>query len=249
MDITTELLENHVFDDIALGDTASLSRNITLDDIALFSVISGDINPAHLDAEYAATDLFHHIIAQGVLTAGLVSAVLGTKLPGPGTIYLGQDLRFLAPVSPGDTITATVTVSQKIPEKHRVILDCNCRNQDGALVLHGTATVKAPEEKISRRAMVLPEVRLLRHEHLRSLLSRVAAGSPLPTAIAHPCDEVSLLAAVEAAQAGLITPILVAPSPPRITSTFPASPSSPPPTATIPPPARWNWCAPARPSC
>jgi phosphate acetyltransferase/phosphate butyryltransferase len=212
MDITTELLENHVFDDIALGDTASLSRNITLDDIALFSVISGDINPAHLDAEYAATDLFHHIIAQGVLTAGLVSAVLGTKLPGPGTIYLGQDLRFLAPVSPGDTITATVTVSQKIPEKHRVILDCNCRNQDGALVLHGTATVKAPEEKISRRAMVLPEVRLLRHEHLRSLLSRVAAGSPLPTAIAHPCDEVSLLAAVEAAQAGLITPILVGPA-------------------------------------
>ena len=212
MDINTEIIENRVFDDIAPGDSASLSRKITLDDIALFSVISGDINPAHLDAEYAASGLFHHIIAQGVLTAGLISAVLGTKLPGPGTIYLGQDLRFLAPVSPGDTVTATVIVSEKISQNHRVILDCTCRNQDGALVLHGTATVKAPEEKVSRRAIVLPEVRLLRHEHLRSLLSRAGAGSPLPTAIAHPCDEVSLLAAVEAARAGLITPILVGPA-------------------------------------
>ena len=212
MDITTELLENRIFDDIALGDSASMTRQITLDDIALFSVISGDINPAHLDAEYAATDLFHHIIAQGVLTAGLISAVLGTRLPGPGTIYLSQDLRFLAPVSPGDTITAAVTVTEKIPQNHRVILDCACRNQHGALVLQGTATVKAPEQKVSRHAMALPEVRLLRHEHLRGLLSRASAGEPLLTAIAHPCDETSLRAAVETARAGLITPILVGPA-------------------------------------
>jgi phosphate acetyltransferase/phosphate butyryltransferase len=211
MDITTELLENRVFEDIAIGDSASLTRTITLDDIALFSVISGDINPAHLDADYAATDLFHHIIAQGVLTAGLISAVLGTKLPGPGTIYLGQDLQFRAPVSPGDTITATVTVTERVPEKHRLVLDCHCRNQEGVEVIRGTATVVAPIEKISRRAMTLPEVRLLRHENLRGLLERASAGQPLPTAIAHPCDEVSLLAAVEAAARGLITPILVGP--------------------------------------
>lgn len=211
MDITTELLENRVFEDIAIGDSASLTRTITLDDIALFSVISGDINPAHLDADYAATDLFHHIIAQGVLTAGLISAVLGTKLPGPGTIYLGQDLQFRAPVSPGDTITATVTVTERVPEKHRLVLDCHCRNQEGVEVIRGTATVVAPVEKISRRAMTLPEVRLLRHENLRGLLERASAGQPLPTAIAHPCDEVSLLAAVEAAARGLITPILVGP--------------------------------------
>ena len=210
MDMTTELLENRVFDEIAIGDSASMTKTVTLDDIALFSVISGDINPAHLDADYAASDLFHHIIAQGVLTAGLISAVLGTKLPGPGTIYLGQDLKFRAPVSPGDTITATVTVTELVPGKHHVILDCRCANQNGVEVIRGTATVQAPVKKISRRATVLPEVRLLRHERLRNLLVR-ATGTPLPTAIAHPCDEVSLLAAVEAARAGLITPILVGP--------------------------------------
>ncbi len=213
MDMKTELLENRVFDDIAVGDSASLSREITLDDIALFSFISGDVNPAHLDAEYAATDLFHHIIAQGVLTAGLISAVLGTKLPGPGTIYLGQELKFRAPVSPGDTITATCTVTERIPEKHRLILDCHCVNQAGLEVLRGTATVQAPTEKVSRQAIALPEVRLLRHEQFRTLLARAtAAAAPLPTAIAHPCDEVSLLAAVEAAERGLITPILVGPA-------------------------------------
>lgn len=210
MDMATELLENRVFDEIAIGDTASVSKTITLDDIALFSVISGDINPAHLDADYAAGDLFHHIIAQGVLTAGLISAVLGTKLPGPGTIYLGQDLKFRAPVNPGDSITATVTVTERIPEKHRVILDCHCVNQDGVEVIRGTATVQAPIEKVSRRATVLPEVRLLRHERLRKLLIR-SAETPLLTAIVHPCDEVSLLAAAEATAAGLITPILIGP--------------------------------------
>ena len=179
-------LENVTFDELTIGRQGTLTRTLTQDDITLFAVMSGDVNPAHVDEAFAKSDMFHKIVAHGMWGGALISTVLGTQMPGPGTIYLGQDLRFLAPVSPGDTITATVTVSQKIPEKHRVILDCNCRNQDGALVLHGTATVKAPEEKISRRAMVLPEVRLLRHEHLRSLLSRVAAGSPLPTAIAHP---------------------------------------------------------------
>ncbi|GAN81346.1 bifunctional enoyl-CoA hydratase/phosphate acetyltransferase [Acidocella aminolytica] len=212
MDINTEILENRIFAEIALGDSASLSKTISSDDIALFSYISGDVNPAHLDKDYAASDLFHHIIAQGVLTAGLISAVLGTKLPGPGTIYLGQELRFHAPVSPGDTITAKVIVTELIPEKHRVILDCHCFNQDGKDVLSGTATVQAPTEKISRPAIALPEVRLLRHEFLRNLLTKATSDTPLPTAIAYPCDETSLLAVTEAAARGLITPILVGPT-------------------------------------
>ncbi len=211
MDMPVQQIENRVFDDIAIGDTASLSRRVTQQDIELFSIISGDINPAHLDAEYAATDMFHHIISQGVLTAGLISAVLGTKLPGPGTIYLGQDLQFRAPVSPGDTITATVTVTERIPEKHRLILDCHCTNQDNAEVLRGKATVQAPTEKISRTAIALPEVRLLRHTGFRNLLTRASQGTALRTAVVHPCDENSLRGAVEAAMAGLITPILVGP--------------------------------------
>ena len=205
------MIENHVFDEIELGDHASVSRTIRPEDIELFSVISGDINPAHLDPEFASTDMFHHIISQGVLTAGLISAVLGTKLPGPGTIYMGQDLQFRAPVSPGDTITATVTVTARDPVKHRLTLDCHCLNQDGVEVIRGTATVKAPTVKISRVAMDLPDVRLMRHARFRDLLTRATAAAPLVTAIAHPCDAPSLLAAVEAASAGLITPILVGP--------------------------------------
>jgi phosphate acetyltransferase/phosphate butyryltransferase len=209
--ISSPMVENRVFDDIAVGDQASVTRKIKLEDIALFSLISGDINPAHLDPEFAATDMFHHIISQGVLTAGLISAVLGTKLPGPGTIYLGQDLQFRAPVSPGDTITATVTVTSRNPEKHRLVLDCHCLNQDGVEVIRGTATVVAPTEKISRPAMPLPEVRLMRHARFRTLLAQAKAASPLTTAVAHPCDEASLRGAVEAAEAGLIIPILVGP--------------------------------------
>jgi phosphate acetyltransferase/phosphate butyryltransferase len=212
MDIPVPLIENRVFNDIAVGDTASLSRLTTLQDIELFSFISGDINPAHLDPAYAATDMFHHIIAQGVLTAGLISAVLGTKLPGPGTIYLGQDLQFRAPVAPGDTITATVTVTARLPEKHRLTLDCHCLNQEGKEVLRGTATVQAPTMKISRPAVALPEVRLLRHAAFRDFFARAAARGAIPTAVAHPCDEASLRGAVEGAKAGLITPILVGPA-------------------------------------
>jgi len=204
-------IENRVYGEIGIGDKASVTRIIKLEDIELFSVISGDINPVYLDPEYASTDMFHHIISQGVLTAGLISAVLGTKLPGPGTIYLGQDLQFRAPVSPGDTITATVTVTTKNPENHQLVLACHCVNQNGIEVIRGTATVQAPVERISRPAMQLPDVRLMRHERLRTLLARATAASPLTTAIAHPCDEASLRAAVEAAKAGLIIPILVGP--------------------------------------
>lgn len=207
----TEILENKVFADLKLGDSASLTKVISMEDIALFSRVSGDVNPAHLDKDYAASDLFHHIVAQGILTAGLVSAVLGTKLPGPGTVYLSQDLKFRSPVSPDDVITATVTVAELRPEKSQVVLDCVCKNQDGKEVLSGKAMVLAPTEKVSRPAMDLPEVRLLRHSFFRELLSKATSGKAMPTAIAYPCDEVSLLAATEAAERGLIEPILVGP--------------------------------------
>jgi phosphate acetyltransferase/phosphate butyryltransferase len=211
MDQSIPMIENRVFSEIAVGDTASVSRTVSLQDIELFSLISGDVNPAHLDPGYAATDMFHHIISQGVLTAGLISAVLGTRLPGPGTIYLAQDLQFRAPVSPGDTVTATVTVTSRAPETRRLVLDCHCVNQDGKEVISGTATVLAPDEKISRPVMALPEVRLMRHEGFRALLARAIAGTRLATAVVHPCDEMSLRGAVEAGRAGLITPILVGP--------------------------------------
>jgi phosphotransacetylase/acyl dehydratase len=205
------LIENRVFDEIAVGDKASVQRTIRPEDITLFSVISGDINPAFLDPVCAGTGTFHHVISQGALTAGLISAVLGTKLPGPGTIYLSQDLQFRAPVCAGDTITATVTVIATDPAGHRVVLDCHCINQDGVEVVRGTATVKAPVAKIRRPAIQLPDVRLMEHTWFRGLLTRALTAPPLATAVMHPCDEASLRGAVEAAANNLITPILVGP--------------------------------------
>ena len=120
------MIENRTFDEIAIGDSASLSHRLTEQDIELFALVSGDVNPAHLDPAYAETGLFHKIIGHGMWSGSLISAVLGTRLPGPGTIYLSQDLRFRAPVGLGDTITATVTAREKKPEKKRVVFDCAC---------------------------------------------------------------------------------------------------------------------------
>jgi phosphotransacetylase/acyl dehydratase len=205
------MIENRTYDEIEVGETASLSRTVTRQDIELFAVVSGDVNPAHMDPAYAETDMFHKIVAQGILEAGLISAVLGTKLPGPGTIYLSQYLRFLHPVSIGDRITATLQVTEKHPDKGNLVLDCRCTNQDNELVISGTAHVRAPREKVRRPRMELPEVQLSRHEQFRSLLAKAAGHPPMPTAVAYPCDANALGAAVEAAQAGLIIPILVGP--------------------------------------
>ncbi len=204
-------ISNRVFDELAPGDTASTVREVTQEDIQLFAIVSGDVNPAHLDPAYAETAMFHHVIAHGMLGGALISSVLGTKLPGPGTIYLGQDLRFKRPVGIGDTITTTVTVREKHADKHRVILDCACANQRGETVISGTAEVLAPTEKIRRPRLELPDVRLSRHQRYRDILMIAAGGDPVPTAIVHPCDAIAITAALEAAQLGLIVPILVGP--------------------------------------
>ncbi|MGP8233002.1 MAG: bifunctional enoyl-CoA hydratase/phosphate acetyltransferase [Methylovirgula sp.] len=204
-------IENRTFDEIAVGDQASVSKTVSQQDIDLFAVVSGDVNPAHLDPVYAKTDMFHRVIAHGMLSAGLISNVLGTKLPGPGTIYLGQDLRFTAPVDIGDTITATLTVTEKHPEKGDVVLDCSCTNQKGHVVISGKAFVRAPKEKVRRPRVELPEVQISRHERFRALLAAAAGHEPATTAVAYPCDASAIGAVAEAAEAGLIAPILVGP--------------------------------------
>lgn len=208
---TTDVIENRTFEEIALNESASLTRTLTTDDIALFAVMSGDVNPAHLDPAYAQASMFHHIIAHGMWGGALVSAVLGTKLPGPGTIYLGQDLKFRKPVGLGDTVTVTVTAKEKRPEKHVVVFDCRCVNQQGEEVITGTAVTIAPDQKIRRPRTALPEVYLRRHDKYQQLIDRCTALEPISTAVVHPCDRVSLEGAVRAAQARLIVPILVGP--------------------------------------
>jgi phosphate acetyltransferase len=206
-----DLIENRTFDQISVGDSASLTRTLSRDDIALFAVMSGDVNPAHLDQRYAEGSMFHRIIAHGMWGGALVSAVLGTRLPGPGTIYLGQDLRFRRPVGLGDAVTVTVTAKEKQPEKHIVIFDCRCVNQRGEEVITGTAVTIAPTERISAPRVELPEVQLRRHDRYQELIDRCAGLEPIPTAVVHPCDEVSLEGAVRAAQGHLIKPVLIGP--------------------------------------
>ncbi|MBS0461672.1 MAG: bifunctional enoyl-CoA hydratase/phosphate acetyltransferase [Proteobacteria bacterium] len=205
-------IENRTWDELHVGDAASLERTLTQQDIALFAAVSGDINPAHVDEDYARSDRFGHVIAHGMWGGALISAVLGTRLPGPGTIYLEQSLRFLRPVAVGDTVKASVRVAARDDHKHRVSLDCAVVNQRGEQVIVGTALVLAPSEKISREAVAMPSVALYwkghRHE---ALIARAKGLPPLRTAIVHPVDERSLQGALAAAQAGLIAPVLVGP--------------------------------------
>lgn len=130
--------------ELKLGDQASTVKTIGESDVYLFAGITGDLNPAHTDEVSASQSPFGGRIAHGILTAGLISTVLGMRLPGPGAIYLGQELRFTKPVHIGDTITATATVSQLLPEKNIVRLDTVCTNQKGQVVIQGTATVMPP---------------------------------------------------------------------------------------------------------
>lgn len=129
------------FGDLKIGMKAQVTKTITEADVILYAGITLDINPAHLNEEHAKKTIFKHRIAHGMLTAGLVSAVLGTKLPGEGSIYMGQELMFIAPVYFGDTITATAEIIELIPEKNRVILSTICTNQDGKEVLKGQAKI------------------------------------------------------------------------------------------------------------
>lgn len=151
-------ITNKTYDEISVGDTASIQHSLTKRDIVLFAIMSGDVNPAHLDEEYAKSDFFHQIIAHGMWGASLLSTVLGTQLPGPGTIYVNQSLKFLKPILVGDMITAQVTVVEKQPEKHHLILDCVCVNQDQKRVISGLAEVIAPTEKVRRPKIQLPSV-------------------------------------------------------------------------------------------
>lgn len=212
MNPSTGCIENRTFDEIKVGDSAGLTRKLTRRDIELFAVMSGDVNPAHVDPEFAKSDMFHKVIAHGMWGGALISTVLGTELPGPGTIYLDQNLRFLGAIGLGDTVTVTVTAREKDETHHRISFDCKCANQDGKIVIDGTALVIAPTEKIKRPRITLPEVRIEEHgAKFRHMIALAEALAPIVTAVVHPVDANSLGGAVAAAQANLIAPVLIGP--------------------------------------
>ncbi|MET3106277.1 phosphotransacetylase/acyl dehydratase [Oxalobacteraceae bacterium GrIS 2.11] len=206
------LITNITFDEIEIGASATLTRTLSYKDIELFAIVSGDINPAHVDEEFAQSDLFHKVIAHGMWGGALISNLLGTELPGPGTIYLNQSLQFLAPVGLGDTVTVTVKVTAKDVVKHHVTLACTVVNQLGKPVIAGSAEVVAPTEKISRERVVLPEANLhIKGHRYQQLIALTNGMAPIRTAVVHPVDTVSLVGAIEAAKAGLIIPVLIGP--------------------------------------
>jgi phosphate acetyltransferase len=213
MDNIMEFIENKTYDEIAVGDTATLVRTLRPEDIQMFAVLSGDFNPTHVDADYARSSQFREVVAHGMWGGALISNVLGTQFPGPGTIYCNQTLQFPRQVRVGDTITVAVTCQRKFDHNHHLIFDCQCENQDGERVIHGTAEVEAPTEKIRRPKIILPELRLTetkkaRYEHLLEITRGL---TPIVMAVAHPCDAESLKGALLARDRGLIEPILVGP--------------------------------------
>ncbi|MEK9767198.1 MAG: MaoC/PaaZ C-terminal domain-containing protein [Thalassolituus sp.] len=147
---------NRPFSSLAVGDSDHLTHTVTEGDIRLFAASSGDNNPVHLDAEYASQTRFGHTIAHGMYSGVLVSRLLGTKFPGPGTIYLSQTLKFCSPVSPGDTLTVSAEVISLHPKKPVVTLACRITNQDGILVTEGESVVLAPTEQQTVEMPPLP---------------------------------------------------------------------------------------------
>lgn len=132
-------------DDMKVGDVAEFAKTISESDIYLYAGITGDFNPAHINEAYAAKTFFKTRIAHGMLLGGFISAILANRLPGPGTIYIKQELKFLAPVRIGDTITARAEIVEIIAEKNRVRLKTTCVNQDGTLIVDGEALVSPPK--------------------------------------------------------------------------------------------------------
>ncbi len=141
--MTSKVGPGHFFEDLSIGMEGSIAHTVTAQDIADFARVSGDVNPVHLDEAYAATTPFKQRIAHGILTASYVSAVFGTKLPGPGCIYISQTLNFKAPVLVGADVITTVKITDLIPEKRRAIFHCVCK-VGGKAVLEGEAVLMVP---------------------------------------------------------------------------------------------------------
>lgn len=139
------MITGKTIDQLKIGDSAEFAKTVTETDIYLYAGITGDFNPAHVNEAYAKNTFFKTRIAHGMLTAGFISAIIANQLPGPGTIYMKQDLSFLAPVRIGDTITARVEVLELMTEKNRVRLKTACTNQDGVVVLTGEGLVSPPK--------------------------------------------------------------------------------------------------------
>ncbi|MCR6632016.1 MAG: bifunctional enoyl-CoA hydratase/phosphate acetyltransferase [Magnetospirillum sp.] len=207
-----EMMENRTWDEIKVGDSASLIRTCRMEDVELFGVATGDLNPTHYSAEQAQQLAQHRkVLAHSMWGGSLISALLGNELPGPGTVYKGQDFQFLRPVEVGDSLTVTITVAEKV-EPNLIAFACTAVNQKQDVVFQGRADVFAPTVKVVQPKAELHEVSLRRRHHVfEDIIERCGPLDPITVAVCHPCDQVSLEGPVEAFKRGLINPILVGP--------------------------------------
>lgn len=207
-----EFIENKTFDEIHPGDTATLTRMLTADDIHLFALMSGDVNPTHIDTEFAQDQQSQKLSGHSLWSAALISNLLGTQLPGAGTVYRKQDLKFHRPIMLGDTLTVTITVVGKNPQEHTITFDCQTIDANQELVCTGQAEVFAPSNKIKRPKTVLPKFQVANPgAQLERLVAMTADYEPIRMAIVHPADRNSLLGAIDASRANLIIPVIVGP--------------------------------------
>jgi phosphate acetyltransferase len=206
-----ENLKNVTFDEIEIGASATFSHTVAQVDIELLALVSGDLDPFHIEEKgspAAAADLN---TIDAAAAAALISITIGTKLPGPGMHIMGQDLQFRGRVSAGDTLTATVTAIEKHRDGSRVVLDCRCFNQNGFELVSGKVTVEAPQRSMTYSDMAPPQVSLRRGDEFVKLLRACEKVPPVPCAVVHPCDCDTLRGPIEAAKRGIIEPVLIGP--------------------------------------
>jgi phosphate acetyltransferase len=205
-------IDNKTFDEIRIGDYATMERTLTKEDIDVFGVLSGDMNPTHFSDEYARMLLDRHkVVGHSMWGGALISSLLGNDLPGPGTIYQSQNFEFHKAVELGDTLCITVTAKSKNPADGSVVFDCRAVNQRDEEIITGVAVVMAPTSKPSEAGSPYDATQLHRKTAFKRLIDYVEHWNPMPTAVCHPCSKEALQGALDAAAANLIEPILVGP--------------------------------------
>ncbi len=206
-------VENHPFSELKIGDSASITKTVTIDDLRLFAAATGDANPSMLDPEFADSSIYREVVAHGMWSGAMLVNLLGSELPGLGTILVDQNLRYLRPVTVGDVVTFRITVERKYERTQHVLFDAEVTLANGLRAVTGTLEVLAPNEKIVRQQLCVPEATLSnRDERFQRFVALADGMDPVATAVVHPCDEESLKGVILAAARGLICPILVGPS-------------------------------------
>ena len=206
-----EMLENKTFDEIQVGDTASVSGALRKDDIETWAAVTANPNVMTLQKAAPGEGEFLEASGVGMWAAAMFSSLIGTELPGLGSVTQTADIHFLRPFPVDQRVTATITVVEKRPDTGIVVLDCRCAFDGGDEIIVCRAEVVAPKEKISQPVVKMPKVQLRREDRYLELLKECEGLDPVPTAVVHPCSDDALTGAVQAAENKLIDPILVGP--------------------------------------